>query len=97
MTGTYRKRPIEIEAWKISIHEWAASVYPEWAKAAFHAGTLSWVDDQLVVDTLEGIYRVSFTQIASGYWIIKGVKGELYPCEDSIFQATYEKADAQAP
>jgi hypothetical protein len=31
-----------------------------------------------------------------GDWIIKGVKGELYPCRDDIFQATYEPAEAEA-
>jgi hypothetical protein len=25
-----------------------------------------------------------------GDWIIKGVKGELYPCKPDIFDATYE-------
>ena len=24
-------------------------------------------------------------------WIIKGVKGEFYPCKPDIFEATYEK------
>ena len=26
-----------------------------------------------------------------GYWIIRGVAGELYPCEGEIFDKTYEK------
>lgn len=25
-----------------------------------------------------------------GDWIIKGVKGEFYPCKNDIFEATYE-------
>ena len=36
--------------------------------------------------TLEGIMKVSF-----GDYIIKGVKGEFYPCKSDIFQATYEE------
>ena len=27
-----------------------------------------------------------------GHWIIRGVKGELYPCEPEVFAATYEPA-----
>jgi hypothetical protein len=27
-----------------------------------------------------------------GDWIIRGVKGEIYPCKPDIFAATYEKA-----
>lgn len=27
-----------------------------------------------------------------GDWIIKGIKGEFYPCKPDIFQATYDEA-----
>jgi len=37
------------------------------------------------VKTLEGWLNVSF-----GDWIIKGVKGEFYPCKPDIFNLTYE-------
>jgi hypothetical protein len=30
--------------------------------------------------------------VSDGDWIIKGVKGEFYPCKDDIFQTTYELA-----
>lgn len=38
------------------------------------------------IETLEGIMKASF-----GDFIIKGVKGEFYPCKPDIFQATYEE------
>jgi len=38
--------------------------------------------------TLEGNMLVSDQD-----WIIKGVKGEFYPCKPHIFAATYEPAD----
>ena len=39
------------------------------------------------VDTLEGeTYKVE-----EGDWIIKGVKGEYYPCKPDIFEQTYEE------
>ena len=42
-------------------------------------------DPYMRVVTLEG------TMVAScGDWIIKGVKGEFYPCKPDIFEATYE-------
>lgn len=37
--------------------------------------------------TLEGVMTVS-----EGDWIIRGVKGEYYPCKPDIFAATYEEA-----
>ena len=39
----------------------------------------------LEIETLEGIHRAM-----PGDWIIRGVKGELYPCKPDIFEATYE-------
>lgn len=40
------------------------------------------------IDTLEGGHNV-----CPGDWIIKGVKGEFYPCKPDIFELTYEPAD----
>jgi hypothetical protein len=40
------------------------------------------------ITTLEGIMRGDV-----GDWIIKGVKGEFYPCKPDIFEATYEKVE----
>ncbi len=39
----------------------------------------------LHIETLEGWMHVS-----AGDWIIKGVRGEFYPCKPDIFEATYE-------
>lgn len=40
------------------------------------------------IDTLEGGHIV-----CPGDWIIRGVKGEFYPCKPDIFEATYEPAE----
>lgn len=48
------------------------------------------VDDFLYIKTLEGEMRAM-----PGDWIIKGVKGEFYPCKPDIFAATYEPAETQ--
>jgi hypothetical protein len=41
----------------------------------------------LAIPTLEGVMIAT-----EGDWIIRGVEGEIYPCRDSIFQATYARA-----
>lgn len=41
--------------------------------------------DGLKITTLEGVMLAS-----PGDWIIRGVKGEYYPCKPDIFAATYE-------
>jgi len=42
----------------------------------------------LRIQTLEGEMTASL-----GDWIIRGVKGEFYPCKPDIFAATYEPAE----
>jgi len=39
--------------------------------------------------TLEGKHEIS-----EGDWVIRGVKGEIYPCKPDIFEATYEAVSA---
>ena len=44
-------------------------------------------DGKLGITTLEGVMTAN-----PGDWIIKGVKGECYPCKPDIFALTYERA-----
>ena len=45
------------------------------------------VDGILDIPTLEGTMSAR-----PGDWIIRGVKGEFYPCKPDIFEVTYEPA-----
>lgn len=78
----YRKKPVEIEA-----IQWTG----ENAKEILAFAKDSYIDKDnytLKIDTLEG------THIASrGDYIIKGVKGEIYPCKPEIFEMAYEEAE----
>ena len=47
---------------------------------AFHT------DEEMVIETLEGNMKAN-----KGDFIIRGVRGELYPCKEDIFHETYEK------
>jgi hypothetical protein len=42
-----------------------------------------------LIYTLEGVMN-----FVAGDWIIRGVKGEFYPCKPDIFAATYEEENA---
>lgn len=42
----------------------------------------------LMISTLEGEHKANI-----GDYIIKGVKGEFYPCKPDIFEATYDKVE----
>jgi len=82
MPLTYRKRPIVIEAMQYtadscrSLHAWIGLE---------HADHDEDCDQGIFIDTLEGLMEASL-----GDWIIRGVKGEFYPCKPDIFEATYE-------
>ena len=47
---------------------------------------------QLSIPTLEGTMYAN-----AGDWIIKGIKGEFYPCKPDIFEATYEPVAEPEP
>lgn len=74
--------------------EWPAWLHAAWNEPRYMIGAVQRIDtecpmpDQLEVMTLEGSMRIDW-----GDWIIRGVKGELYPCKPDIFAATYEAAD----
>lgn len=80
----YRKKPVEIEAvlWDGN----KVSEVTPWISEALENGVIIRYGDKVLIFTLEGKLYAN-----PGDYIIKGVKGELYPCKPDIFNATYEK------
>jgi hypothetical protein len=76
----YRKKPVEIEA-----IQWIGTNLDE-IRSFINVGRyyISTAGD-LVIPTLEGDHIAS-----KGDFIIKGVRGELYPCKPDIFRLTYD-------
>lgn len=86
----FRKKPVVIEARQFI----SASPFSE-----ENCDLMEWIDGNggdshittgegataLFISTLEGEMRADLQD-----WIIRGVKGELYPCKPDIFAATYE-------
>lgn len=93
MADLYRKKPVVIEALHWDGRASAATVVIDWMLA--NGGTARYRDDRspgglnLSIDTIEGTMAAS-----PGDWIIKGVKGEFYPCRADIFEATYERVSS---
>ena len=72
----FRKKPVVIEA----------EQFTDNALLPFMGlGICKYDGERWYVDTLEGPLHIS-----PGDWIIRGVKGEYYPCKPDIFVATYE-------
>ena len=89
MARAFRKKPVTIEAawFKIpevaeSIAAWCGGRVCSEAKASDHTDVAYWID----IPTLEGVMKAS-----PGDYIIKGVRGEFYPCKPDIFEDTYER------
>jgi hypothetical protein len=87
MEGEARKKPVVIQffEWEgdvMSFAEWMMS-YDDVPADHSHYDVGS---KALTVKTLEG----SSYDVPLGYMIIRGIKGEYYPCESEIFLATYE-------
>lgn len=88
----YRKKPVVIEAVKLE----RRFPWPDW----FHDAV---TNNQIITHGLgkfgEGkvyceIKTLEGTMIADdGDYIIKGIKGEMYPCKPDIFEMTYESVD----
>lgn len=95
---TFRKKPVEVEAFKLG-----TDPMPDWfcdARSANQVVTYS-VDNRdgdpfesnlshAIICTLEGDHRAEL-----GDYVIKGVKGELYPCKPDIFDMTYDPVEVQ--
>lgn len=76
----FRKRPVVIEAWQFDPH--CLSTMPMWLATSRNLIFEVAIGE---IHTREGVMRFD-----TGDWIIKGVKGELYPCKPEIFELTYE-------
>lgn len=77
----YRKKPVVVDA-----VQWLGDNFAEITE--FFGGASEHEGSKVIVKTLEGEMTAS-----PGDWIIKGVKGEFYPCKPDIFLATYEEAE----
>lgn len=93
MVMKYRKKPVVIEAFRLNER---GLVGEDWFWDAVSSNKIithdfgkfcnapAWCE----INTLEG------TMIAkAGDYIIRGIKGEIYPCKPDIFEQTYEACE----
>jgi hypothetical protein len=89
----YRKKPVVIDAIQYlypdmdSVAEFCGEAFPVRIGETVAGGR------ELIITTLEDGANGEAKHVATpGDWIIRGVKGEVYPCKPDIFEATYEPA-----
>ena len=84
----FRKKAVEIEAVKFTRNNW--DDVKSFTNNTAHTLTVERRINGIatcIIPTLEGRHIAT-----EGDWIIKGVKGEFYPCKPDIFAATYDAA-----
>lgn len=100
----YIKKPVVIEAWKFKGEDGLVTLlawqfkgedfleWPEWLHdyRSKDGAVVYWDNYNLYIPTLEGIMKAS-----PGDYIIKGIKGEIYPCKPDIFEASYDPVDEE--
>lgn len=88
----FRKKPVVIEAvpcreaMRAFTGNWSA--LPPWLAELYEKGGVVPTPEGIYLPTLEGSMLAGKDD-----WIIRGVKGEVYPCKSDIFAATYEAAE----
>lgn len=88
----FRKKPVVIEAMKFDGTKETFDAIWDWMKGDDSDSPMLGHDGPTEsptgfgIKTLEGTMRCKI-----GDWVVKGVKGEFYPCKPDIFEATYEE------
>lgn len=86
----YVKKPVEVRALQFDGRNGQRII--EFIGMATDAELSFTTDDPpqpiLLIRTLEGVMRADV-----GTWIIQGVAGEFYPCQNDIFEQSYDLAE----
>jgi hypothetical protein len=82
-SGKYTKKPVTIEAMQFRSLDDAPALSAWFQQSGFEKYSFE-NPEGVTIGTLEGDHLGRF-----GDWIIRGVKGEFYPCKPDIFDATY--------
>jgi len=90
----YIKKPVVVEAFQFDgdfISSDGKPYVPDWAMKAFNKKILHFesTDDspsELFIKTLEGDVHASLND-----YIIKGTRGDIYPCKSDIFKEIYDE------
>jgi hypothetical protein len=81
MIKKYRKKPVVIEA-----IQYTGDNDDEIRAFAVDNYKMDLEEGKCIIDSMEGKFVCS-----KGDYVIKGVKGEFYPCKPDIFEQTYEE------
>lgn len=92
MPKKFRTRIVEIEATRFTGDNWDEMF--EWTENQFRYGPatprLTHEGLSLTAEVFDKLHN-AWIGVAPGQWIVRGVKGEYYPCDDETFHWKYEE------
>lgn len=100
-TKRFKTRSVEIEATQFTGDNW--DEMKQWTEGNFRQVETVFVGERLVTakgtdsEILGQVYdklHRTWIGVAPGQWIVRGVKGEFYPCDDETFHWKYEEVSA---
>lgn len=89
----FRKRPVVIAAMQWTgdnereIREWCGPSMFGALQPAVHR------DPEITAEVLDSLHS-TWVGVKTGQWIIRGVKGELYPIDEAVLAETYDRVEA---
>jgi hypothetical protein len=92
MAKKYRKKPIAVEAMQVPEPPTQPMDFYNWGQLGAWLGSganwrlTSGVGSPIEIETLEGKMTANI-----GDWIIRGIRGELYPVRRGVFEESYEE------
>lgn len=81
----YRKRPIEVDA-----AQWDGTDDGFEALYDFTEGKFCWWEETVYSGAVYDKLHDTWVKLRTGDWVIKGISGEVYPCDVEVFERTYE-------
>lgn len=95
MTKTFVKKPISVQAIQWTGHNYAEIVdfVGKDGVDLFYSCEKSVLVPMLVIYAPSDITDEGDHLVRVGNWIIKGIKGEFYPCKPDVFEQTYEEVN----
>ena len=83
------KKPIVVEAMQFT-DQMKDRVY-HWLPSGIRSAGFDEAGNPILkIDTLEGVMVARL-----GDWVIRGVRGEFYPCKPDVFEATYKAVEGR--
>lgn len=87
-----KKRPVMIEGMRFT-HESAEEI-KKWATKSdgcFETCSFNWgYNDEDLWGQVYDVLHDTWVNVYPGQWVLKGVQGEFYPCDNDVLHSTYD-------